>query len=484
MAGLFGLSISSEIYEGSFTQDLFWATNYEKHLSEENSGLAVFNKTWITHDSKPGLFAPNFKDRMHEFTGTEGIGYCGQDDEPFLGDSESGPLCACFTGNIINRPELLAEIKRSGDLVQRGDDLEVMLNLIARGAREGKGIIEGIKEMTKKIEGSYSLLILTREGIFAICCPNYRWPLVIAEKKGAVAIAVESGGFDNLGFKLIRDIEPGEIVLLKNGKFKQVDVMPAPNPQICSFRWVYTDFVNSVINGISASCVRKRLGAALARQDIENGFTPHIIIPVPDSGRFHAIGYLHEFCRQMMLGKIDRIPFYDEYLHKYGFSRSFLRPTQEERKKTAHYKIVISGENINHFLEMLEEAGLGKIAKEIKQTGRIIVVICEDSVVRGVQVESNLAPKLRKVLEVEIEDGTLIKLEIHVRPSNPELFSHCPWGKTTQEGETLAQQCPNIEDRVRRMGINGLVHNSIDNLIKAIGLPKEKLCVDCALSPK
>ena len=258
--------------------------------------------------------------------------------------------------------------------------------------------------------------------------------------------------------------------------------MPAPNPRICSFRWVYTDFVNSVIKGVPSSLVRKRLGAALARRDIEKGFIPHIVVPVPDSGRFHAIGYYQEFVRQIILGKIKRVPFYDEYLHKYGFSRSFLRPTQKERQKTAHYKIVISGENINHFLKMLKETGLGETAGAIRETGRIIVVVCEDSVVRGVQIESNLAPKIRKVFEIETENGSLIKVEIHVRSSNPELLSHCLWGKTTKKGEILAQQCPEIKDRIERMGIDGLAYNTVEDLVESIGLPREQLCVDCDLS--
>jgi len=484
MAGLFGLSINPETYEGDFKEDLFWGTSYLTHLSEEKSGLAAFKKNWITHDSKPGLFAPNFKNRMADFDGTEAIGYCGQAEEPFLGDSELGPLCACFIGNIINSENLLSKIKKSGGLVERGDEVEVILNLIAQGAINGKGIVKGIKSMTRKIKGAYSLLMLTRDGIYAVCCPNYRWPLVIGQKKGAVVVGAESGGFDNLDFKLVRDIEPGEILLIKNGSFKQVGVIPAPNPKICTFRWVYTDFVNSIIKGIPTSLVRKRLGVALARRDIKKGFIPHIVIPVPDSGRLHAIGYYQEFVRQMMLGRIKKIPFYDEYLHKYGFSRSFLRPTHEERQKTAHYKIVISGETINHFLKMLEEAGLDEILEDIKVTGRIIIVICDDSVVRGIQIESNLAPKVTKVFEVKTEGGTLIKVEIHVRSSNPELLSHCPWGKTTKKGETLAQQCPKIEDRIKRMGIDGLGYSTINDLVWAIGLPKEKLCVDCSLPPK
>ena len=88
---------------------------------------------------------------------------------------------------------------------------------------------------------------------------------------------------------------------------------------------------------------------------------------------------------------------------------------------------------------------------------------------------------MKKVFEVEIEDGSLIKVEIHVRSSSPELLSHCPWGKTTKKGEILARQCPQIEDRIKRMGIDGLVYNTIDDLVRAIGLPKKELCVDCDL---
>jgi len=159
-----------------------------------------------------------------------------------------------------------------------------------------------------------------------------------------------------------------------------------------------------------------------------------------------------------------------------------LLPTQKERKKVAHYKIVHSAETINHFLKMLNEAGLDKILEDIKSVGRIRVLIFDDSIVRGVQMESNLAPKVRRVFEVETEDGTSIKVEIHVRSSNPELLSHCPWGKTTKKGEILAQQCPDIADRVKRMKIDGLVYSEIKDLAWAIGLPLKRLCYDCALA--
>ena len=168
---------------------------------------------------------------------------------------------------------------------------------------------------------------------------------------------------------------------------------------------------------------------------------------------------------------------------KYGFTRSFLGLSPLERKERAHYKIVITGETIKHFIEMLREAGLIHIADEILRNQRIIIVVCEDSVVRGVQVKSNLAPKLRYIYEKKV-DGSLIKAEIHIRASFPELLSHCPFCTTTKKGETLAESCPEISQRIEFLGINSLTYNTISDLVKILGIPKENLCMDCALPPK
>ena len=485
MAGLFGLSINPEQYQGTFTEDLFWGTFYQRHLGEEDTGLGVLKDDWIVHDSREGLFAPNFRNRMHEFNGTSGIGYCGNAKEPFFSDSAFGAICVAFTGNIINREDLLAELKNLGHLIDRGDDIEVIFSLIVREAVKKGSLVEGIIGMTERIKGSYSLLLLSREqGLYAVCCPEYRWPLIIGKKEGAAVVSVETGGFNNLGLEVVRVIEPGEIVLLKNGAFERVGRMKASNPRICSFRWDYTDFAASLLLGIPASLVRKKLGKRLAQGDIKAGFFPHIVVPVPDSGRFHAIGYYQEFICQLMLGNIKRVPLYDEYFIKYGFDRSFLRPTDAERRKTARYKLVISAETVKHFLQMLEEASMVNILQDIKNNGRIILVICEDSVVRGTQVEENLVPKAKRIFEASLDDGTEIKVEIHVRASYPALLSHCRWGKTTKIGETLAQQCPDMADRIKRMKIDGLAYSEIEDLAWAIGLPLEKLCYDCALADR
>jgi amidophosphoribosyltransferase len=340
---------------------------------------------------------------------------------------------------------------RSGhNFCREGDDIEIISKLIAQRSN----IIPGIEYANLMIAGAFSALILASEGIYAVRSSSGHWPMLIGEKNGATAVASESISFSNLGFRILRDLEPGEIVLLKNGKWKTVGNVSQGKIQICSFVWVYTASPVSVSEGIAVSEVRKKLGASLARKDIEKGFIPDIVVPIPDSGRFHAIGYHQEFCRQANEGKIKKIPFYDEALIKYPYAgRSFIPATDKERSFEAKIKIIPSGEKTYQ-------------GKEI--------VVCDDSIVRGVQIREGLIPKLRR-LGVK---------GIHLRISNPELWSHCPWGKTTQKGEVLVSKYPEEKQRIEFLGVESLKYNTIDDLVSAIGLPRELLCVDCDQSEK
>lgn len=449
MAGLIALSINPKVYKGDFLEDLFWGTFYQQHLGEEYAGLVTSDGKEIKQPrTHPGLFRSAFeKDMTGLDDGTAGTGYCGESEEPILEDSKLGKVCACFSGNIINRDKLVGGLRTLGhSFAYGGKDIEVIVKLVV----QGNDIVDGIKKMTSEIKGAYSLLILNSEGIYAACSPDGHWPLVIGEKDGAVVVASDPGGFDNLGFKYLRDLEPGEVVLLKNGCLETMVKMPSEKIQICSFIWVYTNFPTAVFRGIPVSLVRKRLGATLAQRDIEKGFTPDIVVPVPDSGRFCAIGYHQEFCRQMNEGKIKRVPEYDEILLKYTYAgRSYPKLTQKERDLEAHIKQLRSSENY---------------------TGKIVVV-CDDSIRRGTQTKKNLTPKLR-ALGIK---------EIHYRISNPDSLSHCPWGKTIQPGELLASRIPEIKKRIEFLGVESLEHTTIKELIRAIGLPLEMLCIDCDL---
>lgn len=459
MAGIFGLSIDPKTYEGNFLEDLFWETFYRQHLGEQYGGLSTWQEGQeIKIQTHRGLFRHTFQNNLSGLEGTEGIGYCGHTREPFLFGSRIGKMSICFSGNIINLSELVDEFENFGHIFERcGDDIEIIANLIAQGV----DVIDGIKRMAEGIKGAFTLLVLTKEGIYAARCPTGHWPLVIGEKKGAIAVSSESGGFKNFGFKLVRDLKPGEVVLLKKGKLETKGIISGERVQICSFVWVYTAFPNGVFEGIPDSLVRKRLGAALARRDIENGFISDIVAPVPDSGRFHAIGYFEEFCRQIMAGKIDRIPFYDEVLLKWPYAgRSFTPQEEKKRKLEAHIKLLVSGEDY-----------AGKV-----------LVINDDSIVRGTQTSENLVPKAE----------SLGVKEIHFRISNPELHSYCPYGKTTKRGELFAAKIPSKDERIKFLGskakdkdiVKSLEYNTVEDLVKAVGLPKEQLCVECDLPPK
>jgi amidophosphoribosyltransferase len=447
MPGFFAMSIDSKEYKGVFLDDLFWQTFYQQHMGESYAGLATYNSEKISIRTHRGLFRSNFGEDMAGLEGTMGIGYCGDNREPILVDSKLGEFAICYSGNIINQSELVAEYKERGhSFAWGGTDVEIIAKLIA----EGDGFADGIRRMNNRVKGAYSIAILASEGIYMACDPSGRWPLVIGEKGGAIAATTDPTGFSNFGFNYQRDIEPGEIVLLRGGKAESKGIIQGGKSQICTFVWVYTNFPNAVFKGIPVTAVRKRLGAILARRDIENGFIPDVVAPVPDSGRFCAIGYHQEFCRQINEGKINQVPLYDEILIKYPYAgRSYPRLTQSERDMEARIKQLRSGENY-----------AGKK-----------VVICDDSIRRGTQIERNLVPKLR-ALNIS---------EIHIRVSNPDSVSYCRWGKTVRKGELIATRIPSLKRRVEFLGIDSLTHPTVEELAKAIGLPLNTLCVDCDL---
>jgi amidophosphoribosyltransferase len=424
MPGFFVLSIDSNKYTGDLLNELFWQTFYQQHLGEDYAGLATYKGGGIKIRTHRGLFRPTFSEDMLGLEGTMGIGYCGDNREPILVDSNLGEFAACFSGNIINQDELVERFKTYGhSFAWGGVDIEIITKLIAQGG----GFVDGIKRMNNEIKGAYSLSILTPEGIYIACDPSGRWPLIIGKKTGAVVATTDPIGFENLGFSYQRDVEPGEIVLLKDDYAETKGKISSAQTQVCTFVWVYTNFPNAVFKNIPVTAVRKRLGAILARRDIKRGFIPDIVAPVPDSGRFCAIGYHQEFCRQINEKKIDRIPEYDEVLIKYPYAgRSYPRSKKAERDLEAHIKQLGSGENV---------------------------------------------PKLR-ALGIK---------EIHVRISNPDSLSYCRWGKTIQKGELLATRIPSVQKRIEFLGIESLEHPTVQELAEAIGLPLEILCVDCDL---
>jgi amidophosphoribosyltransferase len=375
-------------------------------------------------------------------------------------NSRFGEFAVCLDGNIVNREALARELLAQGDTFS--DPYKGKVNsaeLIAKLISHGDDLVDGIQKTLERIEGSVSLLLLTREGLFAARDRLGHNPLVVGQSGDAFAVATESTAFPNLGFEVKKFLLPGEIVHITARGVEQ----RAPgheSDQICSFLWIYTGFPASHYEGISVERVRERSGMQLAKDDtVEVDF----VSGVPDSGIAHAIGYA------MGRGVPYRRP-----LVKYtpGYGRSYTPPSQEIRDLVAKMKLV-------------------PIADVIR--GHRIAV-CDDSIVRGTQFRNFTVKKLW-------ENGAKA---VHIRIACPPLMFPCRYNISTRSLEELAarraihaiegQAVADVRDYLdpasekhrqmvdwiaKDLGVTTLKYQTLDDMVAAIGLPKEKLCTYC-----
>jgi amidophosphoribosyltransferase len=332
---------------------------------------------------------------------------------------------------------------------------EVVGKLIARK----KDIVSGIDYVFSKISGSVSLLVLAKEGIYAARDISGKTTLVIGSNDDILAVSSETCAFPNLGFKPAMELQPGEIVLLNKDGFKKENSTDKKS-KICSFLWIYTGNPASSYEGVSVEKVRENCGANLAAKD---NIKADLVTGVPDSGTAHALGY------SMYSGIPYRRP-----LIKYtdGYGRSYTPPSQEIRNKVAKLKLIP--------------------IKSVIEGKRIVV--CDDSIVRGTQLKNQAIEKLWK-------NGAR---EIHVRIACPPLMFPCPYLLATRTKKELAARkvikkitegknfdingflddksslYGQIIESIRsELGVTSLKYLTIDEMVKAIGLPRQKLCLYC-----
>ncbi len=465
MGGLFGV-----VAQDSCVQTLFYGTDYHSHLGTENAGMAVYGAKGFyntIHGISQAQFKSRFVDDYKKMEGYAGIGSI--DDEspqPLIFRSKFGVYAVAATGLITNKNELVSELLNEGasftEMAGGGvNNAEIVASLINRG----DNIVEGIASMRGIIEGSICVLVLTAEGIYAARDKFGRFPLALGRSKNSSArsyvVATEASSFENLGYELDRFLGPGEIVLLSSDGIKQLK--PEGNrKKICSFLWIYTGSPSSIYDGISVEKTRERCGSFLAKRDnVEADF----VAGVPDSGVGHAIGYAME----------SGIP-YRRPLVKYtpGYGRSYTPPTQEIRDLVATMKLVA--------------------VKDVINGNRMI--ICDDSIVRGTQLKNLTVKKLW-------DNGAK---EIHIRPACPPLMFPCIYASSTRsiaelacrkamralEGKDLEDPSEYLDttsakhekmvDWIRRdLNVTSLKYMTIDDMIEAITLPPEQLCLHCWL---
>jgi amidophosphoribosyltransferase len=464
MAGIFG-SVSKK---GNCTEALYYGIDYHCHLGTDYAGMAVFGEKGIErkiHDIRGENFRPKFQQDYQRMKGKYGIGVIGYDIQPIVFSSRHGVFSIVMNGNIANLSEIVTALQNQGSNfaeIQPDSSIspaEVVAELISKA----DDLESGIQSVYGQIRGSASILVLTRDGIYAARDLHGHSSLVIGESEDGFAVTTETTAFPNLGFALIADLQPGEIVRINEQGIEKRREGDRSKAKTCAFLWVYTSFPATSIEGINVEGARYRSGALLAMRDKETDFTADIVAGVPDSGVGHAIGYANE----------SGIP-YARPIVKYtpSWPRSYMPSEQSTRDLIANMKLVAIPELIR-----------GKR-----------IVICDDSIVRGTQLRKMIKDKL-------LAHGAK---EVHLRIACPPLMFPCIYNQSTRttkelaarkairilEGEDiqgtgayLDNKSPTHEKMVetvaRELGANSLMYQRLDDMAAAIGVPVDRLCTYC-----
>jgi amidophosphoribosyltransferase len=460
MGGLFGT-----ISKNDCVSDLFYGTDYHSHLGTRRGGLAVHSSSGFRrsiHNIENNYFRSKFEADLPKFNGKSGIGIISDNDpQPLLIGSHMGTFAVVTVAKINNTEELEQRaLRKKKHFLETSGGVINPTELASMLICEEESIEDGIRNAQEAIQGSCSMLLLTQKGIYAARDRLGRTPVVIGKKEGAFAVASESCAFANLGYKVEKHLGPGETIFLTAEGYEQLN-KPGDKMQICSFLWVYYGYPATQYEGINVELVRNRCGSALARNDeVEVDF----VAGIPDSGIGHAIGYANE----------KKIPYLRPFV-KYTptWPRSFMPQNQEVRDLVARMKLI-------PIRSMIE----GKR-----------ILFCEDSIVRGTQLKDNI--------QILFDYGAS---EVHMRPACPTLIFPCEFlnfstsrsrldlaGRSVineievGEEENLdgyytpgSKKYVEMIDRIRqRLRLTTLQYQKLDDLVDAIGLPKEKLCTHC-----
>ena len=460
MSGLFGV-----VSQKPCATELYYGTDYHSHLGTRRAGLSTIDNGRMhlnIHNIENTQFKTKFATDISEMLGDKGIGVISDTDaQPIVCNSHLGRFAVC-TVSRINNVEELEQICL--DKNQQFTELSMgktnPTELVALLITQGKTFADGIANVYDKVRGSVSFLILTNDGIIAARDRYGRTPLVVGRRENDFVVASETNSYVNLGYHTEYFLKSGEAVMINHEGIHQL-IAPKEEMQVCSFLWIYYGFPAVEYEDINAEEVRYRLGEAMGRHD---DVQADYVSGIPDSGVGMALGYA--------VGK--GIPYKRGILKcTPTWSRSFMPVNQESRSLVAKMKLIPSH-------KVLE----GKD-----------VVFCDDSIVRGTQPKD----------QVRMLYANGVK-HIHVRISCPPLIYGCNYlnfstSKTDNElitrrviaelegGEVknleayqdeTSRQYANMVETIRKtVGVDTLKFNTLDDVCKAIGLPKCKLCTHC-----
>lgn len=468
MGGFFG-AISNQ----NCKYDVFFGTDYHSHLGTKRGGLAFYDNEKgfqrQIHNIENTPFRTKFESDMVELTGTIGVGCISDTDpQPLLIRSHLG-MFALVTVGIINNAEELVEKSFNGP----GNQFMAMSSgkvnsteLTAALINCCDNLIDGIRYAQETIEGSSTILVLTRDGLIAARDKLGRLPIVIGKKDSGYCACMESFACQKLGYQPCYNLGPGEIVKITADGYEQLSA-PGDKMKICAFLWTYYGYPNSNYEGINVEVMRYRNGEIMARDEQSAGTMPDVdyIAGVPDSGLPHAIGYANA----------SHAPFARPFI-KYTptWARSFTPSNQEVRNLVAEMKQIP--------------------VPELIQDKKLLLI--DDSIVRGTQ--------LRETVDFLYKSGAK---EVHMRSACPPIMYGCKYlnfSRSNSEMELLARKkiqelegddghlhtkeyADGTTERGKcmlkaiceEMGFDSLGYQSLDGLLEAIGLDRDKICTYC-----
>lgn len=465
MGGFFGVASKNDC-----VLELFYGVDYHSHLGTRRGGMATYGKSGFNraiHNIENSPFRTKFDRDVSEMKGHLGIG-CISDFEPqpLLIQSHLGSFAVTTVGKVNNYEELLNRLynnARSHFQEMTNGQINVT-ELVAALICEKDSILEGIKYVQELVDGSMTMLVMTKEGIYAARDRYGRTPLVVGHKTDAYCVSFESHAYINLGYTDYKVLGPAEVVYV-TPEGVEVLCKPREEMKICSFLWVYYGYPTSSYEGVNVEEMRYKCGSMLAKRD-GNSVRPDIVAGVPDSGIAHAIGYANE----------SGIPYARPFI-KYTptWPRSFMPTNQSQRNLIARMKLI----PVHALIENKK------------------LLLIDDSIVRGTQ--------LRETTEFLYQSGAK---EVHVRPACPPIMYGCKYlnfSRSKSEMELIARQmikkregddvskevleeysnpctcryAQMIEDIRKQQNFTTLRYHRLDDLLTSIGIEPCKVCTYC-----
>ena len=415
-----------------------------QHRGQESAGMATWDGKQMRAERGMGEVADIFKPELLETLedGKRAIGHTRYSTagtsivanaQPVVVATGMGPLAIVHNGNLANAVELRHRLESEGSIFQTTSDTEVILHLMAKNPR--KAIVESLMVALESVRGAYSLLLLTHDGFIAARDPHGFRPLILGDLEGSPCFASESCAFDIMGAKKKAELRPGDVVVAKDGQIETYRLPSAASAPAsrCAFEHVYFARPDSEVFGDAVSEVRTAMGEALAKEQPADA---DIVVPVPDSGLFPALGY----------SRASQIPFEFGLIRNHYVGRTFIQPAQSVRDFGVRVKL-----NPVH----------GLIA------GKKVVLV-DDSIVRGTTS--------RKIVRMVRDAGAT---EVHMRICSPPTRWPCHYGiDTPQREELIAAQMP-IEEICASIEADSLGYLSVPGMLASLSGQPESYCTAC-----